>query len=68
MTQVRSIVRLRRSGSPSQRTGGWVGRGRPPAPTDSAPVHFAVEAAGRAGGDDLTPCPSVSSTIPEFLL
>lgn len=53
---------------PVQRTGRLAGRGRPPAPAYSAPVHVAVEAAGRAGGDDLAPCPSDPFTIPEFML
>ena len=53
---------------PLQRTGRLAGRGRPPAPAYSGPVHVAVEAAGRAGGDALTPCPSDPSTNPEFIL
>jgi hypothetical protein len=53
---------------PLQRTGCLAGRGRPPAPADSGPVHVAVEAAGRAGGDALTPCPSDPSTTPESIL
>jgi len=53
---------------PLQKTGRPAGRGRPPAPAYSGPVHVAVEAAGRAGGDALTPCPSDPSTTPEFLL
>ena len=53
---------------PVQRTGRLAGRGRPPAPAYWAPVHVAVEAAGRAGGDVLAPCPSDPSTTPEFLL
>ena len=53
---------------PVQRAGRLVGRGRPPAPADLAPVHVAVDAAGWDG--DAAPIPSHpdSSNLEEFLL